>query len=54
MATASTSGRPARAVTVEQSGRDKVVREIDVCLCNGVLGTDTKVGRLLQDDVDYS
>ncbi len=49
MTTASTSGRP--AVTAEQFGGDKVVREIDVCLCNGVLGTDTKVGRLLLDEV---
>lgn len=24
--------------------QDKVVREIDVCLCNGVLGTETQVG----------
>lgn len=24
--------------------QDKVVREIDVCLCSGVLGTDTQVG----------
>ncbi len=52
MATASTSGRP--AVTAEQSGGDKVLREIDVCLCNGVLGTDTKVGRLLLDEVGHS
>ena len=48
MATASTSGRP--AVTAEQLGGDKVVREINVCLCNGVLGTDTKVGQLLLDE----
>ena len=52
MATASTSGRP--AVTAEQLGGDKVAREIDVCLCNGVLGSDTKVGRLLVDEVVYT
>ena len=52
MATASTSGRP--AVTAEQLGGDKVVREINVCLCNGVLGSDTKVGRLLVDEVVYT
>ena len=27
--------------------RAKVIREIDVCLCNGVLGTDTQVGNPL-------
>lgn len=33
--------------------QDRVVREIDVCLCNGVLGTDTQVGCACHDGCSH-